>query len=327
MKNKEIENALKAWDEGKLVAIPTETVYGLGAPVNRIELVKQIFALKERPFFDPLIVHISDMEMAKRYTKEWNEYHDQLASRFWPGPMTIVVPKSDKIDPLITSGLETVGLRIPRNELTLELIRRLDAGVAAPSANKFTKTSPTCARHVWDQFSANDLFVLEDDPSDVGIESTIISLNTMNKIVTILRPGILTAHDFMECLGQDFKVEYGKTAFETNQGHQLNEVKVEAPGQFKAHYRPDYPLAFQTMKFSLDQYKLDYPDVEFIPLSSDPYITARALYSFMRTSLTNGFNKKCFLIPDEVIQLSPKEKEVWEGILNRLSKASTFTLS
>ena len=315
-----ISEAIGAWESGRLVAIPTETVYGLGAPVNNIKLVHQIFAVKERPFFDPLIVHVSSIDMAKKYCTQWGELAHRLATEFWPGPLTMVMPKSELIDSVITSGLETVGLRIPNNQLSIDLINTVGVGVAAPSANKFTKTSPTTADHVRDQFSDRDVYVLEDDPSEVGIESTIVSINQDENHLTILRPGILTAHDFKEFLGDDISIEYGKTAFESNQ-------KVEAPGQFKAHYRPEYELSYETKSLELSEYQDRFKDIEFHELSSDPYVTARELYASMRTSLKNGFKKKCFLIPEQSFQLSEKEKEVWQGILNRLSKASTFTLS
>lgn len=320
--NKElIGQALAAWKRGELVAIPTETVYGLGAPVNNEMLVKAIFSVKERPFFDPLIVHVSSIAMAKRYVLDWTDAHQLLATEFWPGPLTLVVKKNDLISPLITSGLDTVGLRMPKNELSLELIEALGVGVAAPSANKFTKTSPTCAEHVRDQFSKEDVFVMDSEPSQGGIESTIIRIE--DKIVTILRPGLITSQDLLKCLGDTYKIEMGKTAFESNQ-----KSTVEAPGQFTAHYRPDYPLSYKITKRSLESWQAEFPDCEFKQLSLDPYITARELYAAMRTPLGSGEQgqkkRKCFLISENIDLLPEKEKEVWQGILNRLKKAATF---
>ncbi len=331
-KNKVIESAIEAWSSKKLVAIPTETVYGLGAPVNNEELIKKIFTVKERPFFDPLIVHISSIDMAKRYARSWTDTHQKLADKFWPGPLTIVVEKTDLISELITSGLDTVGLRMPNNEITLELIETLEHGVAAPSANKFTKTSPTCAEHVKEQFEESDVFVISDDPSQVGIESTIITLGPIdpinslykeNKVIKILRPGIITGQEILECLGEGFKIEYGKTAFESNQKAKPN---IEAPGQFNAHYRPEYPLTFIKSDKDITLWKRDFPDCEFKSLSTDPYITARELYSTMRKPLVPGKVRKCFILSPSIDNLSDKEKEVWQGIFNRLKKASTFTL-
>jgi len=314
-----IQKAIAAWKEGRLVAIPTETVYGLGAPVDQESLVKSIFKVKERPFFDPLIVHISSIEMAKKYGRIWSETHQRLASSFWPGPLTIVLPKSNEVSALITSGLDTVGIRMPNHRLTLELIATLGVGVAAPSANKFTKTSPTCAQHVRDQFSEEEVFVIDSDPSQVGIESTIITIHDEDKKITILRPGIITSQDILACLGSSYTVETGQTAFETNQ-------KVTAPGQFKAHYQPDFPLAYlMTSQFS-DELRRNNSDCDFIQLDSNPYVTARELYSLMRIPPAEEKKRKCFVISEEISTLSDQEKDIWQGILNRLSKACTFSL-
>jgi len=320
-KSKEIDDCLLAWSEDRLVALPTETVYGLGAPVNNEKLIKKIFSVKERPFFDPLIVHISNLEMAKRYSLHWGEAHNKLAQAFWPGPLTIVIEKSQEISSLITSGLDTVGLRMPQNDLSLALISKLDEGVAAPSANKFTKTSPTCVEHVRSQFNCEDVHILEDGPSMVGIESTIVILNEERKTLTILRPGILTANELLAAIGCEYSVEYGKTAFESNQ-----KDVVSAPGQFKSHYRPDFPLGFSITSLRVEDLRTQYGDCEFMELSIDPYVTARELYSTMRRPLGEGFNRKFFIIPSEISKLSAKEREIWEGILNRLTKAATFTL-
>lgn len=314
-----IEQALSAWSEGRLVAIPTETVYGLGAPVNREDLVGRIFSVKERPFFDPLIVHVSSVEMAKGYAAHWSDAHQKLAEDFWPGPLTIVVKKNDLISELITAGLDTVGLRMPNNELTLKLIAELGCAVAAPSANKFTKTSPTCADHVRDQFREEDVMVIGSHPAQVGIESTIVSLE--GNVLNILRPGIITSHDLQQCLGGNYIIRVGKTAFEA---HQKDDAVVSAPGQLKAHYRPDYPLSYEITDRSKQSWKVEFPDCEFKELSSDPYITARELYAAMRTPLKGAVAKKCFLIPKSINLLPAKELEVWQGILNRLSKATTF---
>ena len=323
----QISHALSAWKAGKLVALPTETVYGLGAPVDNEELISKIFSVKERPFFDPLIVHISSIEMAKKYCSHWNDTLDILARAFWPGPLTLVVQKSSLISSLITSGLDTVGLRMPRSELTLKIIEQKAVGIAAPSANKFTKTSPTQASHVSSQFSQDDVYVVEDIPSEVGIESTIISVNESERIVTILRPGMITSADLIEVLGNEFQIEKGLTAFEKSP------EKVESPGQFKAHYRPDYPLSFlDCSSDKKDQLKHSYPDCEFISLSLDPFVTARELYTQMRTPLSTNdlgqaiYKRKCFLIDLSSRQLTDKESELWSSIINRLTKATTFTL-
>ena len=140
---KEINLPIEAFKNHKLVAIPTETVYGLSAPIDQPLLIKKIFEVKERPFFDPLIVHVSSISEAKEWVSDWPVIAQKLAERFWPGPLTLVLPKNDKVSDLITSGLDTVGLRCPNHPLTLALIKELGVPLAAPSANKFGKTSPT----------------------------------------------------------------------------------------------------------------------------------------------------------------------------------------
>ncbi|MCF8058300.1 MAG: threonylcarbamoyl-AMP synthase [Bacteriovoracaceae bacterium] len=308
-----INDALECWESGGLVAIPTETVYGLGAPVNQGELIEKIFSYKERPFYDPLIVHISDQSMAKKYVREWNSLTDKLAKKFWPGPLTIVLPKNDLISDMITSGLPTVGIRCPNNKLTLELISKLGEGIAAPSANKFTKTSPTNKDHVFQSFEDNHLCILvSEESADVGIESTIISIN--QSTISLLRPGVITEVDIREALvGDDFKFNEGLTAFE--------EKVVIAPGQDSIHYRPSYPLELVEMKDLSEK----GTDIEYIYLELDPYVTARKLYALMRSPLTSSYIQRTFVLPDKRETLSERELQVWQSLLNRLEKAGQWS--
>jgi len=301
----DIEYSLAAWKEGKLVALPTETVYGLGAPIGREDLLKKIFSLKKRPFYDPLIIHVSDSNMAQRYVLGWNEDCDALATRFWPGPLTIVLPKSKLVNDLITSGLDTVGVRCPKSEKTLKVISLLDEGVAAPSANIFTKVSPTEASHVSKYFSHDDVFVLDGGPCEVGIESTIISLS-QGKLV-VLRPGVITPEELRSCVGH-LNISLGKTAFEQ---------KPTAPGQDKSHYRPSYPLLVMRGEMGL----ID-TDMEVVELKEDPYVVARELYRNLHTPPSKGKKGKVILVP-ELKDLPLNLQDVWKSILNRLDKAKS----
>ncbi|MGZ3692981.1 MAG: L-threonylcarbamoyladenylate synthase, partial [Bdellovibrionota bacterium] len=138
----ELEQAKKLILSGGVVALPTETVYGLAASILSEEGIKKIFAIKERPFFDPLIVHISDLEQKEQVISSWPEMADFLAQRFWPGPLTMVLPKHPALNPLITAGLDTVGIRMPAHPVARALIKKCEVPLAAPSANKFGKTSP-----------------------------------------------------------------------------------------------------------------------------------------------------------------------------------------
>ena len=215
-----IEVAAKYIQEGKLVAFPTETVYGLGANALNPLAVAKIFELKERPSFDPLIIHIADIKDVSKLTSNYDERIYKIAEKFWPGPLTMVLPKSEIVPDIVTSGLSTVGIRMPNNDIALELIRKANCPIAAPSANKFGRISPTTAAHVKKQLPNVD-FILEGGKTTVGIESTIIKIT--DKGFQILRNGIITQEELETVLPID-----NETAIE----------KLSAPGMMKSHYSP-----------------------------------------------------------------------------------------
>ncbi|GET21452.1 L-threonylcarbamoyladenylate synthase [Prolixibacter denitrificans] len=215
-----MELAARLIQEGKLVAFPTETVYGLGANALDPMAVAKIFALKERPSFDPLIIHIADLDDLKKLTAEVDDRVYLLAEKFWPGSLTLVLPKSKLVPDIVTSGLPTVGIRMPANEIARELIRTSGRPIAAPSANKFGRISPTTANHVRKQLPDVD-YILDGGKTTVGIESTIIELT--EKGFRILRNGIITKEDIEEVLSFD---DSEKTE------------SIVAPGMVKSHYSP-----------------------------------------------------------------------------------------
>lgn len=312
-----VEVALKCWSQGGLVAIPTETVYGLAAPVDQIQLIEKIFSYKERPFYDPLIVHVSSIEMAKNYG-HWDGLSEKLAQKFWPGPLTLILPKKDNVSDLITSGLPTVGLRCPNNSLSLEVIRRLGVGVAAPSANKFTKTSPTTAEHVYESFPDKLLCILKGSEvaGAVGIESTIAEVK--GETIKILRPGMITSAQIKQALGDsNIAIEYSKTAVEKN--HEAR----KAPGQELVHYRPEYKLVLhkeedgELSKEILNTYLVE-------KLNVSPAICAREVYLLLRRPLASSFKGKLLIIPSERLNLNEVQQEQWQSILNRLEKAGQW---
>lgn len=177
----QILEAAKLIREGELVAFPTETVYGLGADALNPYAVAKIFAAKERPTFDPLIVHIADINKVAELAFIESDYVYKLAEKFWPGPLSIVLPKKDIIPDIVSSGLPTVGIRMPNNPIALELIRLSGRPIAAPSANKFGRISPTTAAHVRKQLPEVKC-VLDGGPTSIGIESTVIHFkNKLNK--------------------------------------------------------------------------------------------------------------------------------------------------
>src|SRR5215467_1144214 len=170
---------------GRLVAFPTETVYGLGANALDAAACERIFVAKGRPHTSPLIVHVDSIEMARAFVSEWPEAAETLARRYWPGPLTLVLPKRPAIPDIVTAGLQTVGLRVPAHPLALELIRAAGVPIAAPSANRFTELSPTAAAHVPLELAD---YSLDGGPSHVGIESTVLSLEGEP---VLLRPGVI----------------------------------------------------------------------------------------------------------------------------------------
>lgn len=215
-----IELAAQYINEGKLVAFPTETVYGLGANALNPIAVAKIFELKERPSFDPLIVHIANLEQLESLVLKNDERVFKLAEKYWPGPLTIVLPKSHLIPDIVTSGLPTVGIRMPDNNIALELISKSNCPIAAPSANKFGRISPTTAEHVRKQLKNVD-YILDGGKTTVGIESTIIKLTESG--FQILRNGIITQEELEKIIPFDSHSEI---------------EKLSAPGMLKSHYSP-----------------------------------------------------------------------------------------
>ena len=186
----EIKEAVRIVRAGGLVAFPTETVYGLGADATNPAAVGKIFQAKGRPPTNPLIVHVADIAVGKKYAAEWPKTAQLLAEKFWPGPLTLVLLKSRSIVDEVTAGKNTVGLRVPNHPLALELLRQFNGPLAAPSANRSTRVSPTTAQHVHDELGDKVDLILDGGPCTVGIESTVLDLTVDPPI--ILRPGAIT---------------------------------------------------------------------------------------------------------------------------------------
>lgn len=223
----DISKAKAFLENGELVAIPTETVYGLAANALDSLAAARIFEAKERPTFDPLIVHTHSLEEVTKFVKEIHPELLKLAKAFWPGPLTLLLPKKDIIPSLVTSGLDRVGVRIPNHPLTLELLKQLPFPLAAPSANPFGYISPTTAKHVEDQLGKKIPYILDGGPSKVGLESTIIGEE--NGKIFIYRLGGLSIDDIENVVG--------------NVTIQLNmSSNPQAPGQLKSHYAPKKPV-------------------------------------------------------------------------------------
>ncbi|MFY7993266.1 MAG: L-threonylcarbamoyladenylate synthase [Bacteriovoracaceae bacterium] len=302
---------------GDVVAIPTETVYGLAGHIHSEAGLKKIFSTKERPFFDPLIVHVDSVEKARILSSDWNEVHDLLATSFWPGPLTMVVPKHSSVNPIITSGLDSVGIRCPYHKLTLDLLSQIEGGLAAPSANKFGKTSPTSAAHVFEEFG-EAVSIIDGGPCHVGIESTVVGMVKEDKWkLKIYRPGHLSKKHFDELfMIHDLGIEV------------LYAQSPVAPGQLKHHYMPRIPLVLTTKDFSWEKdkgeievaLKKQFNKPAFWKLSEDAVLASRSLYQNMREFDQDG---------SDIILLQKQDHfstEEWLGIWNRLDKAKSLDL-
>ncbi len=223
-----IEQAADLLRAGELVAVPTETVYGLAANALNEDAVVSVFRVKNRPFFDPLIIHCHDLGSVRKYVRELPPIAEKLANRFWPGPMTLLLYKSDIIPDIVTSGSDLVAVRIPAHPLTLNLLSILDFPIAAPSANPFGYISPTRAEHVAEQLGSELKYILDGGECGIGLESTIIDCSESE--LKVLRLGGLSLHDIEDCTGQKVKISI-------NAGS-----NPSAPGQLDKHYSPLTPF-------------------------------------------------------------------------------------
>lgn len=225
---KNISAAKTAIENGELVAIPTETVYGLAANGLDPQSVVKIFEAKNRPFFNPLILHIGKADMLDKLIAQKPAYVDQLTNQFWPGPLTLVLPKLGLVPDIVTGGQDTVAVRMPNHSLTLELLNELDFPLAAPSANPFKYISPTSAEHVAKQLGNTVEYILDGGPCKVGVESTIIKC--LDNQIILLREGKIQPEEIENLIGI-------KPVIASN-----NEQKPEAPGMLSVHYSPNHKI-------------------------------------------------------------------------------------
>ncbi len=223
----DIQRAAALLRAGELVGIPTETVYGLAADASNPAAVAKIFAAKGRPADHPLIVHLPDASHLDRWAVDIPDSARQLAAAFWPGPLTLILKRADGVSDVVTGGQDTVGLRVPSHPLALELLREFDGGLAAPSANRFGRISPTTAAHVREELGERVAMVLDGGPCAVGIESTILDLS--GDAPAILRPGMLDTDAIARVLGREPEFR-GR------------EDSPRVSGSLEAHYAPRTPL-------------------------------------------------------------------------------------
>jgi L-threonylcarbamoyladenylate synthase len=227
---------------GALVAFATETVYGLGADALDVRAVARVFEVKGRPTFDPLIVHVADTASLDGLIARWPEAAARLAERFWPGPLTLVLPKTDRVPDLVTAGLPSVAVRVPAHPLALELIRAAGVPVAAPSANPFGRISPTRAEHVAEQLGERIDYILDGGPCRVGVESTVLDLSTAGTEGTaeLLRPGGVPVEELEEVIGPIRRPPAHEPAHDETARDA--DTARRGPGMLTRHYAPRTPL-------------------------------------------------------------------------------------
>lgn len=220
--------------DGGLVAFPTETVYGLGADATNATAVAKIFDAKDRPRFDPIIVHLADAGDLETVTTHVSPVADLLARSFWPGPLTMVLPRGETIPPIVSAGLPTVGVRVPDHPIATQLIQLADRPIAAPSANRFGRISPTTAAHVSGQLAEHLDGILDGGPCRVGVESTVVDLSGPRP--RLLRHGGVTHEQLQEVVGP----------VEIHRGTQPVDQAAPAPGMLARHYAPNTPIVLVT---------------------------------------------------------------------------------
>ncbi len=304
---------------GKLVAVPAETVYGLAADATNPEACAAIFRAKGRPTYDPLIVHVATLAQAKELAV-WTPLANRLAKAFWPGPLTMVLKRRPTVPDIVTSGLDTVAVRMPAHPLFRKLLRTAGTPLAAPSANPFGYISPTCAEHVHDGLNGRISAILDGGPCEVGVESTILSLNE-EKHLTLLRPGAINRRRLIEALGAEIKISRKKFVAKSNQ-------RPIAPGLLDRHYSPKTPTVLLSrfprkmsprdawVHFDAGDFSHTHSQNHFnLSLDGSGVTAAKRLFSVLRKIDGQGFRKI-------YLEKAPIKND-WAEVLNdRMGRAS-----
>ena len=308
---------------GGLVAFPTETVYGLGANALDANAIARIFAAKGRPTYDPLIVHVLNASAARAVAREWPDAADRLADAFWPGPLTLVVPKGPLVPDIATAGLDTVAVRVPSHPVARAILEAATVPIAAPSANRFTELSPTRAEHVARALGDRVDLIVDGGPTTVGIESTVVDLSGDGPVV--LRPGTIPAPALAVALGAlDIAVADGRGG---------GVAPRRAPGMLDRHYAPRAHIelfdaasratAAREAAAHRDRGEivgalllapLDAPLTHAMHMPNDPAAYARALYHALHTLDAAG----C----EVVLVETPPAGAAWAGVRDRLTRAA-----
>jgi L-threonylcarbamoyladenylate synthase len=310
----EIEEAVEALRAGDLVVFPTETVYGLGANASDPAAVRKIFEVKGRPADHPVIVHLDNPRYLHRWVSEMPAAAEKLAARFWPGPLTLILPKAEKVNDIVTGGQDSIGIRVPSHPIAQQLLTAFGGGIAAPSANRFGRLSPTKPEHVRDELGTAIQVILDGGESPIGLESTIVSC--LGNEARLLRPGFITRSQLEQVVG---KLAVGG-------------VVPRVSGDRRLHYAPSTPLAIVASD-DLERYAGEFVarqekvavlamrppldtqrNMTWINAGKKPDAYAHNLYNHLRTLDSAG----CARI---LVQELPAD-ERWAAILDRLQRAS-----
>ncbi len=312
-----IARAAEVLRQGGLVAFPTETVYGLGAHALDADAVQRIFIAKGRPANNPVIVHIADLEQIHTLVTAWPESAARLAERFWPGPLTLVLPRRDTVPDVVTAGGPTVAIRLPAHPVALALLRAAGIPIAAPSANRSTELSPTWARHVLRGLEGRIDMILDGGPTTGGLESTVVDVSVSP--VRLLRPGLLSPAAIEAIVGPIEQIV-----------KPMDEEIAPSPGLLSRHYAPRTPLelfekgaAERVRELSeaggrvvllTREGREPLPGVRIVRMPADAVGYAAVLYATLHELDEEGF--------DAIVVEAPPEEGAWLAIRDRLRRAA-----
>ncbi len=299
----EIAKAASLIQKGKLVAFPTETVYGLGASIFQLEAIEEIFRVKNRPQDNPLIAHIADLDWVEQVAQTVPLSFYTLSQRFFPGPLTVILKKCPRISGIISGGLETIAVRQPKHPIAETLIRCVGEPLVAPSANLSGRPSSTSAEHVLHDLSGKIAAVIDAGPCSIGIESTVLDLVSF-AAPTILRPGMITKEEIMEVLGEEVCL--------------YKEGPMGSPGMKYRHYAPKAIVEVFFSQEELEKYLFLSPSLKRLLLSACPVghldwfpLASQTLYALLRDADENHY--------DEILLLCDEQVRQNDALMNRIS--------
>lgn len=301
MSHDEVVRAVGVLRAGGVVAIPTETVYGLAADVANPAAIARVYAIKGRPADHPLIVHAHDLDALDGYVVEITPALRALAARFWPGPLTAIVARGARTPRSVTGGQDTVAVRVPAHPLAQAILAAFGGALAAPSANRFGRVSPTRAEHVRADLGADVDLVVDGGPARVGVESTIVDLT--GAVPAVLRAGAITPSQLGDALGTPVVTRVGGG--------------VRAPGTLRSHYAPRARIVLTVAEVRDDEARRRAAHgerVAVLTLPDDPATAARTLYAALRTLDADGY--------DTIVATLPPDTEANAAVRDRLTRAA-----